>query len=313
MNSGPEVPRAVRWLYDPQPLVRLELVRIVAPLAILGFMSGRVPYAADWLTGDGFRVPDLGGGPHQPWYLPALLPPAAWALVAVLVLSGLALSAGFFTRIAGGVFAACLAYLALADRLAAFTVSKLGTVVALALFLSPCGARWSIDAWRRRRRSHDAPPPPTRVRGGSVRFFQLLLVTIYVSSGWAKAKGDWLKYTDVVWSHLHDSYQTWITYQLALHLPGPVWTFFQGVVLAFEAGAPLWFALRWTRMPALVVGIGMHLFIGLCFGPVVWFALLMMTMLVASFAPAAWLERALDAPGATTRRWIASRRARARG
>src|SRR5205085_1913845 len=163
-----------------QPLARLEGVRIVAPLAILGFMSSRIPYANDWLTADGFRVPDLGTGPHQPIYLPALLPPAAWALVAILVGSGLALSAGFGTGI-------------------------------------------------------------------------------------AEAKGAWLAHDDVVWSHLHDSYQTWITYQLALHVPGPVWTCFQGATLAFEVGAPLWFALPWTRKPALFVGLGMHAFIGLCF------------------------------------------------
>jgi hypothetical protein len=302
MSNGPDVPWVARWLYDPQPLVRLETIRIVAPLAILGFMSSRIPYADDWLTAQGFRIPDLGSGPHQPVYLPALLPPTAWALVTILVVSGLALSAGCFTRIAAGVFALCLGYLALADRLAAFTMSKLGTVIALALFLSPCGARWSVDAWRRRRRRAETGPPPTRVSGGSVRFFQLLLVVLYGASGVAKAKGAWLVHDDVVWSHLHDSYQTWITYELALHLPGPVWTFFQCLTLAFEAGAPLWFALRWTRMPALFVGLGMHAFIGLCFGPVVWFALLMMALLLAGFAPVGWLERALDAPGRLRRR-----------
>jgi hypothetical protein len=49
----------------------------------------------------------------------------------------------------------------------------------------------------------------------------------------------------------------------------------------------------WTRPYALVFGLGMHLMIGLMFGPVIWFSLLMMTLLVASYAPARWLERAL--------------------
>jgi hypothetical protein len=40
-------------------------------------------------------------------------------------------------------------------------------------------------------------------------------------------------------------------------------------------------------------GVGMHLMIGLMFGPVIWFSLLMMTLLVASYAPAPWLARAL--------------------
>jgi uncharacterized membrane protein YphA (DoxX/SURF4 family) len=297
VSSAPEPPWIARWLYDPQPLVRLELIRILAPLAILGFLSGRLPHADTWLTLHGFQVPSLHHPDYrQPLYLPPLPLWAAWAMAAVTVGSGLALSAGLYTRASAGVFALCLGYLALADRLASFTVSKLGTVVVLALFLTPCGARWSIDAWRRRR-GLAAVPPPTQVAGGSVRFFQLLLIVIYFSSGVAKAKGDWLSHSDVVWSHLHDSYQTGVAYFLAHHLPGPVWTFFQGVVLAFEAGAPLWFALPWTRAPALVVGLGMHAFIGLCFGPVVWFALIMMVMLMAGFAPAAWLERGLDGIG----------------
>jgi hypothetical protein len=34
----------------------------------------------------------------------------------------------------------------------------------------------------------------------------------------------------------------------------------------------------------------MHAMIGLMFGPVVWFALLMMTLLVGCFLPSRWLE-----------------------
>jgi hypothetical protein len=49
--------------------------------------------------------------------------------------------------------------------------------------------------------------------------------------------------------------------------------------------------LPWTRTPALVVGIGMHAMIGLMFGPVVWFALLMGSMLFACFVPDALLLR----------------------
>jgi hypothetical protein len=53
----------------------------------------------------------------------------------------------------------------------------------------------------------------------------------------------------------------------------------------FEAGAPLWFALRWTRRPALVAGLVMHALVGLMFGPVVWFSALMGLLLVACYGP----------------------------
>ena len=290
MTTSREAPWIERFLYGPQPIVRLEFIRVFAPLAILGFLSGRIPYANDWLTSAGFQIPDLGTGPHQPIYLAPLLSSVAWGLMIVTVVAGIALSIGFFTRISAAVFTLCLGYLALADRLAAFTVSKLGTIIVLALFLSPCGARWSVDAWRRHRRAPDALQPTT-VSGGSVRFFQLLLVAGYFSSGVAKAKGDWLHYNDAVWSHLHYSYQTWIAYWLTQHMPAVFWVVSQWIVLAFEAGAPLWFALPWTRKPALFVGLGMHLFIGTCFGPVVWFALLMMVLLIGGYLPSEWIPR----------------------
>ena len=60
------------------------------------------------------------------------------------------------------------------DRLETFTVNKLGTVVAIALFATPAGARYGIDA---RRRALETPDErrPTHVTWGNVRFFQALL------------------------------------------------------------------------------------------------------------------------------------------
>jgi hypothetical protein len=124
------------------------------------------------------------------------------------------------------VFAALLAYVALADRLAAFTVSKLAPVIVLALCLSPSGARYSIDAWRRRRRD-PAARQPTQVSGGCVAFFQCLMPLFYFSSGWSKSKCDWLSEPYVLWTHLHDSYQTTISWLLANHLPAWMWTVIQ--------------------------------------------------------------------------------------
>jgi hypothetical protein len=276
-----------RWIDEPQPILRLELVRIFAPLAILGFMSGRLAHADEWLGEAGFHGPDLGGDYRQPLYLPALPGAWCWGVAAVMVASGIALSAGFRARQAAFVFAVSLAYVALADRLAAFTVSKMSPVVALALCLSPCGARFGVSAFLRGRKParKGALPPPSLVAGGSVRFFQALLVVMYCSSGVAKARGDWLGHSFVLWSHLHDSYQTWFSWLLMRHVPWAAWTVLQGLVLGFEVLAPLWFSLPRARVPALLFGVGMHAMIGMMFWPVRWFALLMMSLLVASFTP----------------------------
>jgi uncharacterized membrane protein YphA (DoxX/SURF4 family) len=288
--------RFVRWLSSPQPVLRLELVRIGAPLAILGFMSSRVAHADEWLGTAGFRVPDLASSDYrQPLYLPGLPPTVAWMVAGVLVASGLSLALGFHARRAAAVFAAVTAWAALSDRLAAFSVSKLAPVIALALALSPCGRRLSIDAWRAARRAaargRRKPALPTEVVSGSVRFFQVLVPVIYCASGIAKARGDWLTHRYVLWTHLHDTYQTGVAVFLANVLPPFAWTVLQAGTLALETFAPLWFGWTRTRPWALAAAVTMHAMIGLMFGPVVWFAMLMATLLVASHLSADRLER----------------------
>jgi hypothetical protein len=275
--------RVSDWLDRPVSAWRIEIVRVFAPLAILGFMSGRIAHADEWIGDAGFRVPDLGGDWRQPLFVPALPSSVAWAVAAAMVVSGLGVCVGWKTRANAIVFAATLAFVAVSDRLAAFTVSKLSPAVMLAVAAGPAGTRLGVDAWRGNR-IRGEPLEKTRPMR-SVRFLQLLPVTIYSASGIAKANGDWLKTPLVLWSHLHDSYQTPLAFALASALPAWTWTLFQGLVLSFEIAAPLWFGLSRTRPLAALFGVGMHAMIGLLFGPVVWFALLMITLLVAGFVP----------------------------
>jgi hypothetical protein len=282
------------WLDAPEPVLRLEIIRIFAPLATLGFMSSRLAHADEWLTDVGFQVPPMEVPDfRQPLYLSPLSTTSAWALAAAMVISGLLVSAGFRARGAALVFAATLAYVALADRLAAFTVSKLSPAVMLALAASPCGARFSVDAWLKRRRDPEAPLP-RHVAAASVRFFQLLLPIFYCGSGIAKARGDWLTHPYVLYTHLHDSYQTALSWTVANVFPTWTYTLLQAVVFSVETGAPLLFAFRKTRFLALATAVAMHALIGLMFWPVRWFALLMITLWCGAFLPETWLSRALD-------------------
>jgi uncharacterized membrane protein YphA (DoxX/SURF4 family) len=279
-----------RHILGPRPIARLVVVRIFAALAVLGFMSSRILHSDDWLSVTGFRLPDVTDY-RQPLALPGLPVWAAWTVGVTIALAALATAAGAFTRLASGVLAALLAYVALADRLEAFTVSKISPVIMLAVCLSPAGARYSVDAWRRRRRD-PAAVLPEQVSGGCVAFFQFFLPVFYFASGLAKWHGDWRHDSFVLWSHLHDSYQTSVSWLLANYLPTPLWTVFQKAVLGFECFAPIWFAVPQIRPFALIFALGMHLVIGLMFGPVIWFSLLMITLLVASYAPERWLARA---------------------
>ena len=293
MSERPAAPHAAGFT-APQPIERLEFVRLLAPLAILGFLSSRFVHVEHWLTTVGFVVPPRAVADYrQPLYLP---PVPVWLAVVVAVatvVSGLATSLGYRTRWASGIFATLLAYLALADRLEAFTVNKLRTVMAIALFASPAGARFNVDAWLLHRHLPEIRVP-THVHWGNVRFFQALLIFMYLASGIAKAKGDWLSDPNAIWSHLHDSYQTNFTHFLATTVPAAGFTLFQYLTLAYELGAPIWFGVRRLRLVGLGFGLAMHASIGLMFGPVVWFSLLMMVLLFGSFAPLTWLTRVLD-------------------
>lgn len=280
-----------RWLDAPEPVLRVEIIRVMAPLATLGFMSSRLAHADEWLTEVGFQAPRMAVPDYrQPFYLSPLSTTAAWALAAVMVVSGLAVAAGFRARTAALVFAATLAYVALADRLAAFTVSKLSPAVMIALACSPCGTRFGVDAWLRKRRAPDEPLP-AHVGGGGPRFFQIFMPVFYLGSAIAKVRGDWLHHNLVLWTHVHDSYQTGFSWVFANAMPGWGWTLMQYVVLALELGAPLWFGLKRTRPWALLLAVSMHLMIGLMFWPVRWFSLLMISMWLGAFLPEGWLER----------------------
>jgi hypothetical protein len=282
------VRRIALWLDEPLAVLRLEIVRIAAPLAILGFLSARLAYADEWIGDGGFHVPELDGDWRQPLYIPPLGTWAAWSIAALLVISALACVLGIRTRQSAVVFAAALAFVALSDRLAAFTVSKLSPAVMLAVAAGPAGSRLGVDAYFKRKKS--GKRPKVCRPSGAIRFVQLLPVVIYSASGIAKARGDWLTHPLVLWSHVHDSYQTPVAFALASVLPGWTWTLMQGLVLAFELLAPLWFGLSRTRTPALLFGLGMHAMIGLMFGPVRWFALLMITLLLAGYLPERFLE-----------------------
>lgn len=276
-------------LFGPKPIVRLALVRLLAPLALVGFLFRRAIHATDWLSTSGFRVPSELVDWRQPLPLPALPEWAAWLVAMALVISGLMLAAGAFTRWSGLAFAALAAYVGLADRLSAFTLTKVAPMIGLALALTPSGARLSVDEWRARRRGQKKLP--TKVSGGCVSFFQVFLGVFYFTSALEKMHGSWLGNWYVLWTHLHDSYQTHISYWIAELTPSWVWPPLQLTVLIYEAGAALLYSIKWTRTPMLIYGLAMHLMIGLLFGPVIFFSWFMMSLLVGVFAPMTWLER----------------------
>jgi uncharacterized membrane protein YphA (DoxX/SURF4 family) len=287
------------WIEEPQNPRRAELLRIAMPLVILGFMSARIAHVGDWIGDEGFRVPDLGGDWSQPLYVPPLPMWAAYLVVTTMMASAACVVVGFKTRPAALVCAATLAFVALSDRLAAYSVSKLSPTLMLVIAASTAGTHFSIDAYRKRKRTSKKKKktkPASWPPGGAIRFAQALPLVIYSASGIAKMRGDWLKDPLVLWTQIHGNYQTWLAFRLASALPAWAWTAMQGTTLAFETLAPLWFLIRPTRRFALLYGLAMHAMIAMLFGPVVWFSLLMMVLLLVGYAP----DRFFDLPDRLT-------------
>lgn len=274
----------------PRAMARLEFLRVFLPLAILGFMSSRMIHADHWLGMSGFEIPDLGGDYRQPLFLPRLPNALAYLLVGVMGASGVALSLGIKSRISAAIFSFTLFFVLYSDRLSAFTVSKLAPVLIFALAMAPAGERYGLGAMSRAKRGEALPD---RVSYGNVFFFQAFLVFMYSASGVCKARGDWLDTPNLLHTHLHGSYQTTLSWLAANHLPAFSWNVFQGTTLFFELFAPLLFLFAKLRPYALLYGLGMHALIGLMFGPVIWFALLMSLLLIACFAKERWLEALL--------------------
>jgi Vitamin K-dependent gamma-carboxylase len=125
------------------------------------------------------------------------------------------------------------------------------------LMLCPCGAAWSVDAWRRRRSTGGAPQH-VFVHPWPIRLIFLQMTIIYFMNGLHKIAGaDWrdgtsLHYVlgDLTFVRLP---QTW------LPLPLIVTRILTWFVLVWELTFPLLMVWKWPRRIALVCGVMFHL------------------------------------------------------
>jgi hypothetical protein len=126
------------------------------------------------------------------------------------------------------------------------------TIVLFYLMLCPCGAVWSVDSWLARRRG------PVYVYPWPLRLLFVQMVLIYFCNGLYKVVGeDWTGGTSL-YHVLCDLTLTRVSYA-QFPVPLIVTQVMTWLVLAWEVGFPLWVALKWTRVPALVFGVLFHL------------------------------------------------------
>ncbi|MGZ3717304.1 MAG: HTTM domain-containing protein [Bdellovibrionota bacterium] len=172
---------------------------------------------------------------------------------ALCLLSLLALSLGFYTRVAA--VAGYVLHMVFLNRNLAvqFGVDTIGTFFLLYLCFAQCGARYSLDSWLRPRARRQ-----TGLSHVAWRLMQLQVCIVYGYSGMEKLKGSRWWDGSAFWDVLSAGNLQRFDMSFVSHVPIVIATVVY-VVLLWEVYFP---ALVWVpklRLPMLAFGVAMHI------------------------------------------------------
>jgi hypothetical protein len=173
-----------------------------------------------------------------------------WIIATFLLLVGL------WTRLAAIVtFAMVVSFANINDKInnAGDTI---GGIIILYLMLCPCGAVWSLDRlWRRWR---DGEATLLYVSPWPIRLLFVQLIFIYFCNGVYKVVGETWRDGTSLYYVLGDCTLSRFS---AAQLPLPLWLsmFLSWSVVVWEASFPVLVLHRWTRIVAVLFGVGFHL------------------------------------------------------
>ena len=202
---------------------------------------------------------------------------------------------GLFSRVVAPLaFLFAVSYAHRVSPGAFFGLDKANCMLALYLMLGPCGARYSLDSLRRRKRGNADPVRPSTTANLAIRLIQTHLCIIYLMTALAKLMGpNWQAGTAFWWGLANQEYQsinmTWIANWATL---GPI------LIALITYGTIFWELSyccliwnRFTRPLILWMAIGTHAGIGLFMG-MITFALAMIYANLSFIKPP------------TVRRWV---------
>jgi hypothetical protein len=258
-----------------------EWLKRTGRVCLLRGPSG-LPLLDDWLPeGPARAFPWLNAwvGPEraEAWARWGERPESAYLLFGLYLLALLGVTTGFHTRPSTllAVLLAATFYNRLSDLMnGGDSLARNGLYF---LLLSPAGAAWSVDSWRRARkearraRARGLPPPepgrPVLVPPWSVRLMQIQLCVMYLFTGLSKLHdvgvvngrltGDWVSGVAMYWV-LNDVTLTRWPYAL-LPVPLFVCRLLSWGTLLFEIGFSFFVLVRPLRRWVLLAGVGLHL------------------------------------------------------
>ena len=270
----------VRFWTEPMRAEPLAMMRICGAVAILlSTLLSVAPNLSDFWMPDSLLPPEVGDEYVERTGRFSLLygvrsPAAIITWFIVWCVSLVFLAVGFYTR-----FACVVAWVLTAsfNLRAPFALNGGDDVAALFMFyllISPCGAAWSIDSFRRRMKQYREPdsgfespeprpaPEPVMIDAWPVRLIQIQLVVIYFFNGISKlhfvdGTNQYITGEAVYWA-LNDVTLTRFSYA---SLPTPLWlcALLSWATLLFELGFPLFVLFARTRKWLLWGGVLFHL------------------------------------------------------
>jgi len=297
-----------RFWFAPKDPATLSLIRLLAgsllfythlvwSLDLQAFLGPEGWLPVDYLRENVQIMHESGQSQWSVWSLffwiqtPWLL----WCVHLFALLVFFCLMIGLFSRTAAKLaFLFAVSYAHRVSPGAFFGLDKINCMLAMYLMLGPCGARYSLDSLRRRRRGNSEPIRPSTWANLAIRLIQVHLCIIYLFSGLAKLMGEnWQAGTAVWWALANQEYQsidmTWIAN----------WPTFGPILIALATHATVFWELfycclvwnRYTRPLVLWMAVAIHAGIGLFMG-MITFALAMLYANLAFLKPT------------TVRRWV---------
>jgi uncharacterized membrane protein YphA (DoxX/SURF4 family) len=249
------------WWTVPVRAERLAALRIGLALVLLGdVLTTYLPNVHVFYGAGGLGDPALFGWnfrpPHLNWSLLYGVGDHRVLLTAMLVwvVAVLCLLLGFWTRLSAVVAWLLSTSFATLNPYVDNSGDQLRGILLFYLMLCPCGAAWSVDAWRRRQDD----PGPVHAYPWPLRLLFVQMALMYFCNGVYKLTGhDWPAGTSLYyvlgdltlarWSYAEWTVPFWLTRLLT-------WT-----VMAWEVSFPALMLWRWTRIPALCFGAALHL------------------------------------------------------
>ena len=278
-----------RWnefWFKPEPTSTLAVIRIAFGLLMIGWTVSLLPTLMDFFSSDGIlpetpaydQAAQRGLWTIYEWFPSDAALVASWVL---LLLASILLTVGLFTRLAALTVFVALISLQRRNPLVHNAGDVILRILALYLIVAPAGAALSLDRLRRAGRTAFWEFP---VRAPIVvRLLQIQISIIYISTVWAKVRGQaWNDGTAVIYSLSLDDLSRFpvpsFILESALLANLATWS-----VLAIELGIGILVWNRTLRPYALLVGVAMHL--GIDVGLRVGFFSYAMFVVYLSFLP----------------------------